>query len=80
MWHRRQTILTTSYVFSQSLNVAKHTKHAATFTLGIGDRDDEGLPYILECVREAEARLLAKELNHEYAPIIGVFAQAATIT
>jgi len=37
-------------------------------------RDDDGLPFVLKCVREAETRLLAQELNHEYAPIIGLKA------
>ena len=44
------------------------------------NRDDDGLPYVLECVREAEKRLLKQELNHEYAPIIGSFVLLRTMT
>lgn len=43
------------------------------YTLAVGAyRDDDGQPHILKSVREAEMRLLAQTLNHEYAPIIGV--------
>lgn len=41
--------------------------------LGMGAyRDDEGKPYILDCVREAEERLFHKKMNHEYAAIDGI--------
>lgn len=41
--------------------------------LGVGAyRGDNGKPYILPSVREAEEALLAKDLNHEYAGISGV--------
>ncbi|CAG9784183.1 unnamed protein product [Diatraea saccharalis] len=40
--------------------------------LGVGAyRDDEGKPFILPSVRQAEERLHCKMLNHEYAPIGG---------
>ena len=40
--------------------------------LGVGAyRDNEGKPFVLECVREAERRI-AGTMNHEYAPIQGV--------
>ncbi|CAM9163346.1 unnamed protein product [Phaeothamnion confervicola] len=42
-------------------------------SLGVGAyRDDEGKPVVLETVREAERRLLAKNANHEYAGIAGI--------
>ncbi|KAK5979781.1 hypothetical protein GCK32_010630, partial [Trichostrongylus colubriformis] len=41
--------------------------------LGVGAyRDDQGKPFVLPCVREAETRLLAENLNHEYAGIAGI--------
>uniref|UniRef100_A0A7I4XWJ8 Aspartate aminotransferase n=1 Tax=Haemonchus contortus TaxID=6289 RepID=A0A7I4XWJ8_HAECO len=48
--------------------------------LGVGAyRDDQGKPFVLPCVREAETRLLAENLNHEYAGIAGIpeFTKAA---
>jgi len=40
--------------------------------LGVGAyRDDNGKPYILSCVREAEKRLFDKNLDHEYLGITG---------
>jgi len=40
--------------------------------LGVGAyRDDNGKPYILSCVREAEKRLFDKNLDHEYLAIGG---------
>lgn len=40
--------------------------------LGIGSyKDADGAPYILDCVREAEAALLTKKLSKEYLPIEG---------
>eukprot|EP01061_Rhynchopus_euleeides_P013430 TRINITY_DN23464_c0_g1_i1.p2 TRINITY_DN23464_c0_g1~~TRINITY_DN23464_c0_g1_i1.p2 ORF type:complete len:435 (+),score=191.53 TRINITY_DN23464_c0_g1_i1:62-1306(+) len=47
--------------------------------LGVGAyRDDNGKPFVLSCVREAEKRLCGTE-NHEYAGITGVpaFVKAA---
>lgn len=40
--------------------------------LGVGAyRDDQGKPFVLESVKEAERRILEKSMNHEYAPIHG---------
>lgn len=40
--------------------------------LGIGSyKDSEGVPYVLDCVREAESALLKKKPNKEYLPIEG---------
>ena len=39
--------------------------------VGVGAyRDDTGKPYILPCVREAEKRLMTKDLDMEYAGIV----------
>jgi len=35
-------------------------------------RDDNGKPYILPCVRTAEERILANNMNHEYSGIDGI--------
>ena len=35
-------------------------------------RDETGKPYVLDSVREAERRILAKHMDHEYAGISGV--------
>ena len=41
--------------------------------LGVGAyRDDNGKPFVLECVREAERRIYEGKMNHEYAGIVGV--------
>ncbi len=41
--------------------------------LGVGVyRDDNGKPFVLKCVREAERRLTAAAPDFEYAPITGV--------
>ena len=41
--------------------------------LGLGAyRTDEGKPYILPCVREAQKIILEKDMDHEYQPIHGV--------
>jgi aspartate aminotransferase, mitochondrial len=41
--------------------------------LGVGAyRDDAGQPYILDCVKKAEERILANEMDHEYASIDGI--------
>lgn len=48
--------------------------------LGVGVyRGDDGKPFVLKCVREAERRLLNQNLDFEYAPITGVpgFVKAA---
>jgi aspartate aminotransferase len=41
--------------------------------LGIGAyRDNNGKPYILPCVKEAEERILAAGMDHEYSGIDGI--------
>ena len=35
-------------------------------------RDDDGNPYILECVKIAEERILANKMDHEYSGIDGI--------
>lgn len=41
--------------------------------LGMGAyRCDEGKPYILDCVRQAENRIVKKEMGHEYSSIDGI--------
>lgn len=40
--------------------------------VGVGAyRSDDGLPYVLPCVREAEALIMKQNLNHEYLGIVG---------
>jgi aspartate aminotransferase, mitochondrial len=40
--------------------------------LGAGTyRDDHGKPFVLPSVREAEKRILERNVDHEYAPIQG---------
>jgi aspartate aminotransferase len=44
----------------------------AKMNLGVGAyRDDNGQPFVLECVKRASAKLESQNLNHEYAPIQG---------
>lgn len=44
--------------------------HPSKQNLGVGAyRDDQGKPFVLSCVREAEKKLA--NANHEYAPIGG---------
>lgn len=48
--------------------------------LGVGVyRGDDGKPFVLQCIREAERRLVGQNLDMEYAPITGVprFVSAA---
>ena len=41
--------------------------------MGVGAyRDDFGQPYILECVRQAEKRLIDNDVDHEYSGIDGI--------
>ena len=35
-------------------------------------RDDDGKPWVLPSVRKAEERVIAANMNKEYAPIVGV--------
>ena len=51
----------------------KKDTHAKKCLLGMGAyRDDNGKPYILPCVRIAEERILAADMDHEYAGIQGI--------
>jgi len=48
-------------------------KDAKKINLGVGAyRDDDGKPFVLKCVREAEKRIYEKKMDHEYAGISGV--------
>ena len=41
--------------------------------LGMGVyRDDKNKPFILECVRRAEKKILDLDMDHEYSPIEGI--------
>jgi len=41
--------------------------------LGVGAyRDDAGKPYLLECVRLAQEKIVAANMDHEYAGIQGI--------
>ena len=49
--------------------------------MGVGAyRDDNGNPYLLECVKRAERRLLDEDVDHEYSGIDGIpsFRESAT--
>jgi aspartate aminotransferase, mitochondrial len=51
----------------------KADKNPKKVLLGMGAyRDDKGKPYILDCVREAEERMLKNNMDHEYAGIQGI--------
>lgn len=51
----------------------KQEKNPKKVLLGMGAyRDDKGKPYILECVRTAEEKLLKENWDHEYAGIQGI--------
>jgi len=50
-------------------------------SLGVGAyRDNDGKPVVLDCVKEAERRLVAAGADHEYLPITGLngFVNSAT--
>jgi aspartate aminotransferase len=48
----------------------KAEKNPKKVLLGMGAyRTDQGKPFILDCVREAEERLLKTNADHEYAGI-----------
>jgi len=50
----------------------KRDTNPSKMNLGVGAyRDDAGQPFVLPSVRKAEEKLLADNLNHEYAPIVG---------
>lgn len=58
----------------------KRDTNPKKINLGVGAyRDDNGKPFVLPCVKEAESRLASASLDHEYLPIGGnsKFCQAA---
>ncbi|KAJ8003211.1 hypothetical protein DPEC_G00167050 [Dallia pectoralis] len=51
----------------------KRDTNSKKINLGVGAyRDDQGKPFVLSCVRKAEAQLAAKKLDKEYLPIGGL--------
>nr|XP_020653578.1 aspartate aminotransferase, mitochondrial isoform X2 [Pogona vitticeps] len=51
----------------------KRDTSSKKMNLGVGAyRDDNGKPYVLNCVRKAEAQIAAKKLDKEYLPIAGL--------
>jgi aspartate aminotransferase len=52
--------------FKKDTNAIKVNLSAGTY------KDNEGKPYILNCVREAQNVILKKNLDHEYLPIEGL--------
>jgi aspartate aminotransferase len=66
-------ILGVTVAFNKDTNPKK-------INLGVGAyRDDNGKPFILSCVRQAEERIFQKNFDHEYLPIGGLpaFTQAS---
>lgn len=60
----------------------KADKFDKKINLGVGAyRDDQGKPYVLPSVREAEQRILGRDMDKEYAGITGVpaFTKAAAL-
>lgn len=58
----------------------KKDTNAKKINLGVGAyRDDNGKPFLLPSVIAAEQQLTAQNLDHEYAPIVGIdgFVQLA---
>ncbi|XP_012687848.1 aspartate aminotransferase, mitochondrial [Clupea harengus] len=59
-------ILGVSEAFKRDTNPKK-------MNLGVGAyRDDKGKPYVLSCVRKAEAQIAAKKMDKEYLGIVGL--------
>uniref|UniRef100_A0A9J7ZVM0 Aspartate aminotransferase n=1 Tax=Cyprinus carpio carpio TaxID=630221 RepID=A0A9J7ZVM0_CYPCA len=51
----------------------KRDTNPKKMNLGVGAyRDDQGKPFVLNCVRKAEAQIAAKKLDKEYLPIGGM--------
>uniref|UniRef100_A0A4W5QQ97 Aspartate aminotransferase n=1 Tax=Hucho hucho TaxID=62062 RepID=A0A4W5QQ97_9TELE len=51
----------------------KRDTNSKKINLGVGAyRDDQGKPYVLSCVRKAEAQIAAKKLDKEYLAIGGL--------
>ncbi|RWS11706.1 aspartate aminotransferase-like protein [Dinothrombium tinctorium] len=60
----------------------KRDTNPKKINLGVGAyRDDEGKPYVLPSVKQAEEALMSKNLDKEYAPISGIpdFCKAAAV-
>ncbi len=58
----------------------KRDTNPKKINLGVGAyRDDDCKPWVVPSVREAEERILARKLDHEYLPITGLatFTKAA---
>ncbi|KAK1163594.1 aspartate aminotransferase, mitochondrial-like [Acipenser oxyrinchus oxyrinchus] len=58
----------------------KRDANPKKMNLGVGAyRDDNGKPFVLSCVRKAEAQIAAKKMDKEYLPIGGLaeFAKAS---
>jgi len=61
-------ILGVTVAFNKDTNPSK-------INLGVGAyRDDNGKPYILECVRKADKKIFDSNMDHEYLPIGGLAA------
>ncbi|GAM22566.1 hypothetical protein SAMD00019534_057410 [Acytostelium subglobosum LB1] len=59
-------ILGVSVAFNKDTSPSK-------INLGVGAyRDDNGKPYVLECVKKADKKIYEAGVDHEYAPIVGV--------
>ncbi|XP_027869940.1 glutamic-oxaloacetic transaminase 2b, mitochondrial [Xiphophorus couchianus] len=57
----------------------KRDTNSKKMNLGVGAyRDDQGKPFVLSCVRKAEALMASKQLDKEYLPIggLGEFTKA----
>ncbi|NXX65309.1 AATM protein, partial [Spizella passerina] len=51
----------------------KRDTNSKKMNLGVGAyRDDNGKPYVLNCVRKAEAMIASKKMDKEYLPIGGL--------
>ncbi|XP_061100899.1 aspartate aminotransferase, mitochondrial [Conger conger] len=51
----------------------KRDTNPKKMNLGVGAyRDDQGKPYVLSCVRKAEAHIAAKQMDKEYLGIVGL--------
>ncbi|XP_063053527.1 aspartate aminotransferase, mitochondrial [Engraulis encrasicolus] len=60
----------------------KKDSNPKKMNLGVGAyRDDNGKPYVLSCVRKAEALIMGKGLDKEYLPIggLGDFSKACAV-
>jgi aspartate aminotransferase len=76
---RRSTSVCRLLFFHRTSNPSRATNHAL-FCIGVGAyRDDKGKPYVLPSVRTAEQKVVASNLNKEYAGITGLpeFTKAA---